>query len=204
MQIPPWSSLDVPAGQRSDIDIERKINIPKVNKIKAHSDNYYHNQLDEKIKKRFEDLNRTYPIRLNYNKIASIDYKKFFNLNRNSKFRILDIDWLITFEYIKEEEKKLATSFWTTRRRRKKIQRLIEEMPTMKQCKNRPSIFLRIGKIIKKAQDLLLNDITKLEKYNVDNNSFKKLFIDDNFGSLIKDEKDLTFIDIIKGIFPLK
>ncbi|CAB5359665.1 unnamed protein product [Rhizophagus irregularis] len=74
MQIPPWSSLDVPAGQRSDIDIERKINIPKVNKIKAHSDNYYHNQLDEKIKKRFEDLNRTYPIRLNYNKISSIDY----------------------------------------------------------------------------------------------------------------------------------
>lgn len=62
----------------------------------------------------------------------------------------------------------------------------------------------KIKEIIKKAQDLLLNDITKLEKYNVDNNSFKKLFIDDNFGSLIKDEKDLTFIDIIKGIFPLK
>jgi hypothetical protein len=40
----------------------------------------------------------------------------------------------LTFEYLKEGEKALTTSYWTTRRR-KKIQRLIEEMPTIEQCK---------------------------------------------------------------------
>lgn len=56
-------------------------------------------------------------------------------MNRNTKYRNIGVDWLITFEYLKEDEKTLTTSFWTSRRRQKKIQRIIEEIPTIEQCK---------------------------------------------------------------------
>lgn len=115
----------------------------------------------EKLKKKIVDINRVYTIKIDFINIPSIDYivlwnniivekylrrfirynteicnlENFFNLNRNSKYIQVEVDWSLTFEYLKEGEKVLTTSFWTTRRRRKKIQRLIEEMPTIEQCK---------------------------------------------------------------------
>ncbi|CAB4437387.1 unnamed protein product [Rhizophagus irregularis] len=39
---------------------DEKIFIPKMVKVRAHSDNIYHNTLDASIKRHFEDLNKTY------------------------------------------------------------------------------------------------------------------------------------------------
>ncbi|PKY55766.1 hypothetical protein RhiirA4_475456 [Rhizophagus irregularis] len=100
-------------------------------------------------------FNRTYSINLRYEKIPQIKYiiiwndikietqlrrfiryytntvnlESFLLLNRNTKYDKLDIDyidWSVTFEYVKENEKALTTSFWTSKKRRKKLQRLIQ------------------------------------------------------------------------------
>lgn len=236
--------------------VDENILVPKLVKVKAHADNYYHNALDEKIKLRFEDWNRTYVINLEYGKIPSINYlvlwnnviiekplrrfiryytdtcniESFFDLNRNSKYRCLGIDWFLTFKYLEEDESALSTSFWTTRRRRKKIQRLIEEIPMIEQCKKlafeifknwkcvrcnrKKEIFnhvwmcsshkKRIREIIDKALRFLVIEIKNLERYEIDLDDVKELFNNNNFGKLIIDNDDLTFIDIIKGIFPIK
>ncbi|PKY54579.1 hypothetical protein RhiirA4_473470 [Rhizophagus irregularis] len=153
------------------------------------------------------DINRVYTIKIDFINISSIDYivlwnniivekylrrfirynteicnlENFFNLNRNSKYIQVEVDWSLTFEYLKEGEKVLTTSFWTTRRRRKKIQRLIEEMPTIEQS----------------------NEIINLEKYNCDVKKLENLFNNEKFGKLLVDESNLTFTDLIKGIFRL-
>ncbi|GET53504.1 hypothetical protein RhiirA5_421178 [Rhizophagus irregularis] len=106
----------------------------------------------------------------------------YWALIKNSKYIQVEVDWSLTFEYLKEGEKVLTTSFWTTRRRRKKIQRLIEEMPTIEQS----------------------NEIINLEKYNCDVKKLENLFNNEKFGKLLVDESNLTFTDLIKGIFPLK
>ncbi|PKY60957.1 hypothetical protein RhiirA4_485320 [Rhizophagus irregularis] len=156
--------------------------------------------------------------------------ESFLNLNRNSKYRSLRIDWFITLEYLKENEKALETSFWTTRKQRKKIQRLIEEILTIEQCKksafevfknwkcvrcNRKketfnhvwmcnSHKKRVKEILQRAIELLVNEIRKLSKYEINFDDIKNVFNNNHFGKLVIDNDNLTFIDIIKGIFPLE
>ncbi|PKY60956.1 hypothetical protein RhiirA4_485319 [Rhizophagus irregularis] len=48
--------------------MEEKISIPTIIKIKAHSDNDYHNNLDAEIKHRIGDINRSYTINVEYGK----------------------------------------------------------------------------------------------------------------------------------------
>ncbi|PKY35065.1 hypothetical protein RhiirB3_455403 [Rhizophagus irregularis] len=112
--------------------VKDKIIVPTLIKITAHANNVYHNLLDKNIKEKYGDLDRVYSINVNYN---VRNFEQFLNLHRNAKYRKNQIDWYITFEYLKEKESALVTSLWTSKRRRKKMQKLIEEIPTIEHCK---------------------------------------------------------------------
>ncbi|CAB5384533.1 unnamed protein product [Rhizophagus irregularis] len=228
---------------------------PTIIKVKAHADNVYHNELDKRIKERFNDLNSTYLINLKYEELSQIKYsimwnnvnietqlrrfirhytetinlEKFIFLNRNVKYDKLSIDWAVTFEYLKEKEKALTTSFWTSKKRRKKIQRIIEEIPTIEQCKKSNfdiyknwkcvrcgrkretfhHVWLcnsekkKMKKIIKDAFDLMVNEIKSIDKYTLDEGNFYDYVWNETFSKLFYSKTQFTFIDIIKGIFPL-
>ncbi|GES92088.1 hypothetical protein GLOIN_2v1479662 [Rhizophagus clarus] len=116
-------------------------------KIKAHSSNILHNELNRWIKDSYPYINDIYTTDLNLNichnyrfiptwntyiiepnlrrfmrLITQIEaFKKFLNLNRN-----------ITFEYIDRqdnEESHFTTNNLISKIKRQKVQRLIEELP---------------------------------------------------------------------------
>jgi hypothetical protein len=58
--------------------------------------------------------------------------------------------------------------------------------------------------IIKSSINFLVEQIRSYDKYDVQQNLIEKLFENESFGKLKVDKDALTFIDIIKGIFPLK
>ncbi|RGB42324.1 hypothetical protein C1646_751082 [Rhizophagus diaphanus] len=228
---------------------------PTIIKVKAHADNIYHNELDKRIKERFNNVNNTYSVNFRYEEIFQIKYsvmwnnikiktqlrrfikhytktvnlEKFILLNRNVKYDKLYIDWVITFEYLKEKEKALMTSFWTSKQRRKKIQRLIEEIPTIEQykktnfeiyknwkcvrCGRKRETFqhvricnsekMKMKKIIKNAFDLMVNEIKNLDKYELDEDRFYNYIWSETFSKLFYSKTKITFIDIVKGIFLL-
>ncbi|PKY56330.1 hypothetical protein RhiirA4_476562 [Rhizophagus irregularis] len=122
----------------------------------------------------------------------------------NSKYNTTKNDWLITFEYVKENESALTTSFWTTKRRRKKLQRLLEEMPTVEQCSIK---YTEIGCVFvvkgKKKPSTTFEKIKSYEKYNLEESSVFIFLKEEKYFRLLVDNINLTFIDIIKGIFPL-
>lgn len=62
----------------------------------------------------------------------------------------------------------------------------------------------RLKDIIGKSIKFLANEIINLEKYNCDVKKLENLFNNEKFGKLLVDESNLTFTDLIKGIFPLK
>ncbi|CAB4441046.1 unnamed protein product [Rhizophagus irregularis] len=231
-----------------------KINLPTLIKVKAHADNVYHNLLDGKIKEKYRDLSRVYSININYSYLDEVNYiitwnnimiekrlrhfirqytdirnfEQFLNLNRNAKYRKSQVDWQVTFTYLKEKETALETSLWTSKRRRKKMQRLIEEIPTIEHCKKslfdlfkdwkcprcekKKETFNHVWKcksqkkkmmsIIKNAYEFFFNEILKLN-YVIIKEELFQLFREETYGLLREDMNNLTFIDIIKGIFPL-
>lgn len=61
----------------------------------------------------------------------------------------------------------------------------------------------RLKDIIGKSIKFLANEIINLEKYNCDVKKLENLFNNEKFGKLLVDESDLTFTDLIKGIFRL-
>jgi hypothetical protein len=64
--------------------------------------------------------------------------EKFLNLHRNAKYRGLEINWEITFNYLnvnEELEMYFKTNAASSKRKRMKVQRLIEEIPFIEQMK---------------------------------------------------------------------
>ncbi|EXX57697.1 hypothetical protein RirG_204730 [Rhizophagus irregularis DAOM 197198w] len=111
-----------------EIISKEKLDI-EVIKIKAHATDTLHNILDIEIKERYVDIHnvnklevlptcKEYRYVLRWNEtivetnirrfirlITRIQgLEKFFNLNRNDKYRMLEIDWHVTFEYLNVNE----------------------------------------------------------------------------------------------------
>ncbi|GBC20729.2 hypothetical protein GLOIN_2v1479662 [Rhizophagus irregularis DAOM 181602=DAOM 197198] len=235
--------------------VKDKIIVPTLIKIKAHADNVYHNLLDKNIKEKYGDLDRVYSINVNYSNIDDINYvviwnniviekrlrhfirqytdvrnfEQFLNLQRNAKYRKNQIDWYITFEYLKEKEGALVTSLWTSKRRRKKMQKLIEEIPTIEHCKKslfdlfkdwkcprcekKKETFNHVWRcksqkkmmmlITKNSFEFLFKEISDLNCYEIKKEEFLKFFQEKTYCILSEDTDNLTFIDVIKGLFPL-
>ncbi|CAB5387797.1 unnamed protein product [Rhizophagus irregularis] len=235
--------------------VKDKIIVPTLIKITAHANNVYHNLLDKNIKEKYGDLDRVYSINVNYSNIDDINYvviwnniviekrlrhfirqytdvrnfEQFLNLQRNAKYRKNQIDWYITFEYLKEKEGALVTSLWTSKRCRKKMQKLIEEILTIEHCKKslfdlfkdwkcprcekKKETFNHVWRcksqkkmmmlIIKNSFEFLFKEISDLNCYEIKKEEFLKFFQEKTYCILSEDTDNLTFIDVIKGLFPL-
>ena len=154
--------------------------------------------------------------------------EKFLNQNRNNKYRKLQVDWNITFAYLKGNETYYTTTFKDCRRKRIKIQRLMEEIPTIEQikksqyniykkwkcvqCNRKKETFIHVWKcnknkkILRTIQKIVLKYLIRLINEISDNSieirieDFEQLSI----FKIIDDNQNLSFIDVIKGIFPLE
>ncbi|CAB5313655.1 unnamed protein product [Rhizophagus irregularis] len=132
-------------------------------KVDAHSDDILHNQVDKEIKDRYGleyNLANTlvkynaeqyrFPliwnghlVEMNIRRFIRLitrveGLEKFLNLNRNKRYRSLDVEWNIVFLYLnkqEEEEKTFSSSKYIEKQKWMKVQRLIEEIPTIEQLK---------------------------------------------------------------------
>ncbi|CAG8721784.1 11105_t:CDS:2, partial [Rhizophagus irregularis] len=80
------------------------------------------------------------PIELSLRKFLKIytnifNLEQFLNLNRNYKYRKLQVDWEITFYLLQGDQGTMHTDFYESKLKRKKIQFLIEEIPTIEHIK---------------------------------------------------------------------
>uniref|UniRef100_U9U0I2 Uncharacterized protein n=1 Tax=Rhizophagus irregularis (strain DAOM 181602 / DAOM 197198 / MUCL 43194) TaxID=747089 RepID=U9U0I2_RHIID len=130
------------------------------------------------------------------------NFEQFLNLNRNAKYRKSQVDWQVTFTYLKEKETALETSLWTSKRRHWKCPRCEKKKETFNhvwRCKSQKK---KMMSIIKNAYEFFFNEILKLN-YVIIKEELFQLFREETYGLLREDVNNLTFIDIIKGIFPL-
>ena len=51
------------------------------------------------------------------NSLHNFRFEEWFNLNRNKKYRSLNVDWQLTFYFLSDEEPILTTSFSTSGRK---------------------------------------------------------------------------------------
>lgn len=58
-------------------------------------------------------------------------------------------------------------------------------------------------KIIKDAFHLMVNEIKSIDKYALDEDKFYGYVWSESFSKLFFSKKEFTFIDVIKGMFPL-
>src|SRR4051795_6073376 len=67
------------------------------------------------------------------------NHEKFLNLNRNGKYRRLNIDWKSTYKILNGEDKitkgTFESDFYQTKLKKNKIKLLIEEYPVIEQLK---------------------------------------------------------------------
>lgn len=156
--------------------------------------------------------------------------EKFFNLNCNSRYRGLEIEWDITFSYLNdndESETYFKTNNLMSKQKRIKVQRLIEEMPTIKQlkkssydlyrgifcpmCKKKKETFSHIWKCrhhkntLKDIMELMIDKVIDLlvqagaDILTINKNDLLALPMFQRY----KDDDNCTFEDMLKGIFPL-
>jgi ribonuclease HI len=224
-------------------------------KVPAHKDNYLNNLVDSlaqsahnnffnlAVNLRYENIRglswvptwNNIVIEKNLRKFITLttnvaNLEDFLNLNRNAKYRTINVDWESTFNNLNNEEGFFETSFESSKFKRNKVRILIEELPTvekMKQsfyslykhrkcpmCQLEDETFIHIWKC-SGNQDAIWelkrdNFQILLEEINVflsNNNSFiNDLQNIDDIEDIIWefDEKDdrFTFIDIVKGIIP--
>ncbi|GBC14865.2 hypothetical protein GLOIN_2v1485349 [Rhizophagus irregularis DAOM 181602=DAOM 197198] len=227
----------------------------KVVKIKAHAEDALHNILDKEIKERYADIQGVskleviptcaeyrYVLRWNgtivetnirrfirlVTRIKGLE--KFLNLNRNDKYRMLEIDWHVTFDYLninEEFETYFKTNAHSSKQKRMKVQRLIEEMPTIEQmkkssydlyydllcqcCNKKKETFDHVWTCRsnrKYMKNLITETIDKLIDLLIQNGVDAKKIIKEDLIDLpmfqrAKNTNEFCFIDMIKGIFPL-
>jgi ribonuclease HI len=220
-------------------------------KVQAHADNDLNNYVDNIVSLAHNDQNLN--INLNYNNFEDLPWipkwngiviekslrkmltlttniknlEKFINLNRNDKYRKIEIDWSIFFNNFKGEKQKLYTDFKESKIRRRKIQMMIEELPCIEQikktlyslykdrlcpmCEEEKESFNHIWICNKRRDDMqtlisglqgwLLQEINKLldPTYHIILEQIKDI---DDIWNLDVSEDQFTFIDLIKGFFP--
>jgi ribonuclease HI len=232
-----------------DIIKKNNINVDLV-KVPAHSDNIYNNEVDSLCKqiygqntiikfnsKNFDNIKvipkwKDIEIEMRLRKFITIitrtmEFEKFYNLNRNGKYRINDIHWESTFEIINTDITKTETDFPSSRKKAMKIKFLIEEISTINQMRKSllsiyenwkcpicgifdehfDHIWVCSGNI-SIIQEIREDSVTEFSLYlmenNIDERNIEKIML--IWGSYIIDvhQTELTFINIIKGVVPLK
>ncbi|PKY60404.1 hypothetical protein RhiirA4_484066 [Rhizophagus irregularis] len=151
--------------------------------------------------------------------------EKFINLNRNYKYRRLEVDWTSTFQCLNGDIVNNETSISSSKTKAQKVHLLIEEIPTIEQMKK--SLFdLYDGwkcpmcgmddetfdhvwscdehrENIKIIRDKTINQIlTWMLEYNDNVQDFNAI-IALNIWDISHDPNSFTFIDLIKGIIPM-
>jgi len=150
--------------------------------------------------------------------------EKFLNLNRNSKYRRLEVDWTSTFLCLNCDINKNETSVSSSKVKAQKVHLLIEEIPTIQQMKKsflelydewmcpicglEDETFNHVWScdghrdIIKEIRDKTINNIlTWALEYNDNVQDFNSL-IALNIWDISSRNNSFTFIDLIKGIIP--
>src|ERR1044071_6468121 len=227
-------------------------------KVRAHSGDLYNEKVDKLSKaahnnqdinilmvnaSQFDTMNvlpkwKKFNIETNFRKfIAQLSrntgFEEWFNLNRNKKYRALNVDWQSTFYILSDEEPTSTTSFSASGRKRSHVKYLIEELPTVEHVKKRrPDLYQHwlcplcdlsketfnhvwlCPKVISTTRGLSI--LVKQQLRNLVESTVKEelpsrvhllssLNIDiDSIWSVVTDQHQLTFIDLIKGIIPLE
>ncbi|EXX53984.1 ribonuclease H-like domain-containing protein [Rhizophagus irregularis DAOM 181602=DAOM 197198] len=151
--------------------------------------------------------------------------EKFINLNRNYKYRTLEVDWTSTFSCLNCDINNNETSVSSSKTKAQKVHLIIEEFPTIEQMKK--SLFdLYDGwmcpicglhdetfnhvwtcsghyDIINNIRDKTINHLlTWILEYNDNIQDFNALMAL-NIWDISYDPNVFTFIDLIKGIIPM-
>ncbi|GBC32176.2 kinase-like domain-containing protein [Rhizophagus irregularis DAOM 181602=DAOM 197198] len=224
-------------------------------KVKSHSNNKLHNELDEEIRGWYDMEDRlantlviynteqykfpimwnNYIIEMNLRRFIRLltrtqGLEKFLNLNRNWRYRLLDVKWEIVFSYINKQvigETTYKTDKFICKQKRMKIQRLIEEIPTIEQMKKSSYEIYQDFKCVfcyKKKEDFhhvwTCRHNRKILKQIIKRTIDKLIRLLKEYGATVDENKILTdinkfdiffpkfrkdkfnFIDLIKGIFP--
>ncbi|PKC02852.1 hypothetical protein RhiirA5_503798 [Rhizophagus irregularis] len=120
--------------------------------------------------------------------------EKFINLNRNSKYRTLEVDWTSTFNCLNCDINNNKTSVSSSKTKAQKVHLLIEEIPTIEQMKK---------SLLDLYDDKTINNLlTWILEYNDNIQDFNALMALDIW-DISYDPNVFTFIDIIKGIIPM-
>ncbi|PKK56704.1 hypothetical protein RhiirC2_799466, partial [Rhizophagus irregularis] len=164
-------------------------------KVIAHGDDvvFRHDAIMMKVLSRWNGI-------IIENKLCSFlknicNYKgldKFINLNRNSKYRQLEVDWTSTFNCLNCDISNNEDSVSSSKTKAQKVHLLIEEIPTIEQMKKS---LLDLDKTI----NCLL---TWILEYNDNIHDFNNLMAL-NIWDISYDPNGFTFIDLIKGIIPM-
>ncbi|CAB4384211.1 unnamed protein product [Rhizophagus irregularis] len=222
-------------------------------KIKSHSNDLFNNYIDEYIK----DTDENSILEFKYNNLKGIDYiprwnniiiekglrkffknlgninnfEKFLNLNRNGKYRRLNIDWKTTFTLLEgdRDESTFVTSLSSSKKKKQLITLLMEELPTVEKmkylalriyntwkcpfCEQYDETFDHLWTCNNKINEIkeIINEIKQFIK----NTSNMLLINEEKIPTVTESAVDLincwditfsnskiTFIDLIKGIIP--
>ncbi|CAB4424258.1 unnamed protein product [Rhizophagus irregularis] len=151
--------------------------------------------------------------------------EKFINLNRNSKYRQLDVDWTSTFSCLNCDINNNETSVSSSKTKAQKVHLLIEEIPTIEQMKKslldlydgwmcpicglHEETFNHVWTcsghydILNNVRDKTINHLlTWILEYNDNIQDFNDLMALDIW-DISYDPNVFTFIDLVKGIIPM-
>ncbi|CAB4438295.1 unnamed protein product [Rhizophagus irregularis] len=151
--------------------------------------------------------------------------EKFVNLNRNSKYRQLEVDWTSTFSCLNCDISNNETSVSSSKTKAQKVHLLIEEIPTIEQmkkslldlydgwmcpiCGMQEETFNHVWTcsghydIINNIRDKTINHLlTWILEYNDNIQDFNNLLALDIW-DISYDPNVFTFIELIKGIIPM-
>lgn len=226
-----------------------------IHKVDAHSTNIYNNYVDNIVTNGYNNYSQhglninlnnlqviTYlpywndiPIETNLRKFLKLytntrDLEKFLNLNRNQKYRKLNVNWEITFSLLQGSQSSRYTDFKETKLKQQKVHFLIEEIATIEQvkyslyslykhrkcpfCNLTDETFNHVWECSERSEEIFIlvhntkqilldciNDKIENRQLHIEDIDIPSLdLIWDNVSS----DNKFTFIDLIKGIIPLE
>jgi ribonuclease HI len=219
-------------------------------KVKAHNNNRYNEEVDKLAKAHLEspilnfDFSRglymVAPKILNYRISTSLrpfikeisqmqGFFEFINLNRNAKYKTLNVDWNNTFNYVSQDSRNSITSFSNSNKKSKRIKLLLEELPTLQylqSCKPQvydaswtccncgeietfahlwtcPHITSTLQAISDATLHLLGTMLSQIDdKITETNPSVIKIANDPDIWNISHSHDTFTFVDLVKGYVP--
>jgi len=158
-------------------------------------------------------------------------FHKFITLRRNTKYRYLDIAWLLVSRHIQDDSPRLSTDFCSSYYKAKRIKLLLEELPTVQflqhtsphlydatrgcvwcsavesfehiwTCPQKLSVQQQI--ISSSKQHLVQCLSVVCPSINSQHPTLIHLFAHHPWWSLLYHPSQFTFIDFIKGLLPIE